>query len=53
MVMQVGFWADASRGGTPAKYRAQLCPEGYDFIKAFTPVEVQFVVKVCCATCHL
>jgi hypothetical protein len=46
MVMQVGFWADAARGGNPTKFRAGLCPEGHRFIRAFTPVEVTFSIKV-------
>ena len=47
MVLRITFWADSARGGDPKKFKAEMCPEGINEIKAFTLMELELTCKVC------
>ena len=53
MVLRMMFWADAARGGDPKKFKEEMCPAGYDEIKAFSLVEMELVCKVCAFVSHV
>ena len=44
--IRASFWRDSSRGGDVRKYRASLCPAGYEKIPAFSLLEVEIMCKV-------
>lgn len=46
MVLRTMFWADAARGGDPKKFKDEMCPAGYDSIKAFSLIELELTCKV-------
>ena len=46
MVIRMMLWPDSARGGKADKFRAEMCPEGYDVIPPFTLLELELTCKV-------
>lgn len=46
MTLRIMFWADSARGGDVKKFKPEMCPAGYNVIKAFTLLELELTCKV-------